>query len=95
MARTELRPLHGVVTAVSCIGANGAMARYRLTIEPWLRFLGVGRDSAVFQDMSVLDIVQSIFTDYQSSYQGAGCRRRLNIEPPCRSNIDPGRVAGF
>jgi hypothetical protein len=23
------------------------------------------------------------------------CRRRLNIDPPCRSNIDPGRVAGF
>ena len=25
----------------------------------------------------------------------ARCRRRLNIDPPCRSNIDPGRVAGF
>ena len=24
-----------------------------------------------------------------------GCQRRLNIDPPCRSNIDPGRVAGF
>ena len=23
------------------------------------------------------------------------CPRRLNIEPPCRSNIEPGRVAGF
>ena len=23
------------------------------------------------------------------------CQRRLNIEPPCRSNIDPGRVAGI
>ena len=23
------------------------------------------------------------------------CRRRLNIDPPCRSNIDPGRVADF
>jgi len=22
-----------------------------------------------------------------------GCQRRLNIDPPCRSNIDPGRVA--
>jgi hypothetical protein len=22
------------------------------------------------------------------------CQRRLNIDPPCRSNIDPGRVAG-
>ena len=23
------------------------------------------------------------------------CRRRLNIEPPCRFNIEPGRVANF
>ena len=23
------------------------------------------------------------------------CRRRLNIDPPCRLNIDPGRVAAF
>jgi len=70
--RTELRPLHGHVTSVSCIGSNGGMARYRLTIEPWLRFLGVGRDSAVFQDMSVIDIVQAIFTRYQNNYQGSG-----------------------
>ena len=25
----------------------------------------------------------------------ATCQRRLNIDPPCRSNIDPGRVAEF
>jgi signal transduction histidine kinase len=24
-----------------------------------------------------------------------GCSRRLNIDPPCRSNIDPGRVVAF
>jgi hypothetical protein len=23
------------------------------------------------------------------------CQRRLNIDPPCRSHIDPGRVAEF
>jgi putative transcriptional regulator len=23
------------------------------------------------------------------------CQRRLNIDPPCRSNIDPGRVVEF
>ena len=23
------------------------------------------------------------------------CPRRMNIDPPCRSNIDPGRVAAF
>ena len=27
--------------------------------------------------------------------QAHACQRRLNIEPPCRSTIEPGRVAGF
>jgi PAS domain-containing protein len=26
---------------------------------------------------------------------GYDCQRRLNIDPPCRSKFDPGRVAGF
>ncbi len=71
-SRDTLRPFHGHVTAAVAIGSNGGMARYRLTVQPWLAFLGAGRDSAVFQDMNVLDIVQSIFTDYQNTLQGAG-----------------------
>jgi hypothetical protein len=26
-------------------------------------------------------------------FDGRPCQRRLNIEPPCRFNIEPGRVA--
>lgn len=32
---------------------------------------------------------------YQRIADLLGCQRRLNIDPPCRSNIDPGRVAEF
>ena len=71
-SRTQLRPFHGHVTAAECVGANGGMARYRLTVQPWLAFLGAGRDSAVFQNQNVLQIIESIFTDYQSSLKGAG-----------------------
>ena len=71
-SRSVLRAFHGHVTAVACVGANGGMARYRLTIEPWLRYLGVGRDSAVFQDLSTPDIVQAVLARYQSRYQGGG-----------------------
>jgi hypothetical protein len=28
-------------------------------------------------------------------FEDNACQRRLNIDPPCRSNIDPGRVAEF
>jgi type VI secretion system secreted protein VgrG len=92
-----LRPLHGHVTRAVYLGSWGAgsggaggagrLARYRLTIEPWLRFLSVGRDSAVFQDQNVLTIVQSILADYQAggAYQGAG-----KLEPQWRIDVaDP------
>jgi type VI secretion system secreted protein VgrG len=55
------RTFHGHVTAAGLVGANGGFARYRLTIEPWTRFLALGRDSRVFQDMSVCDILDAVF----------------------------------
>ncbi|NMM37732.1 MAG: type VI secretion system tip protein VgrG [Glaciimonas sp.] len=65
-SRTALRPFHGYITHCDMIGANGGLARYKLTIEPWLAFLRYRRDSAIYQDMTVLDIVESIFKDYQA-----------------------------
>ncbi|OON62797.1 type VI secretion protein [Massilia sp. KIM] len=58
------RPFHGHVTAAELTGANGGFARYRLLIEPWTRFLGLGRDSRVFQDMTVCDILDAVFRAY-------------------------------
>jgi type VI secretion system secreted protein VgrG len=97
MSRDVLRPLHGHVTSAVCLGSLGAgsgggsgagrLTRYRLTIEPWLRFLSVGRDSAVFQDQNILTIVQTILADYQAggAYQGAG-----KLEPVWRIDVaDP------
>jgi type VI secretion system secreted protein VgrG len=56
-----LRPFHGHITSAQLIGANGGFARYALTIEPWLTFLGVGRDSRMFQDKTVFDILDAVF----------------------------------
>lgn len=58
------RPFHGHVTAAELLGANGGFARYQLTIEPWTAFLGLGRDSRVFQDRTVFDILDTVFTSY-------------------------------
>jgi hypothetical protein len=33
--------------------------------------------------------------DYYPAEDVIKCSRRLNIDPPCRLNIDPGRVATF
>ena len=59
-----LRPFHGYVTAMEMSGANGGFARYTLTLQPWTSFLSLGRDSRVFQDMSVFDILDVVFGSY-------------------------------
>ncbi|GAB3375745.1 type VI secretion system Vgr family protein [Massilia agri] len=60
------RNFHGHVTSAELNGANGGFARYRLVIEPWTRFLSLGRDSRVFQDMSVPDILDTVFRSWDS-----------------------------
>lgn len=67
-SRTQLRPWHGHVTQAALIGSDGGLARYRLVIEPWLAFLGHRRNSWVYQDRTVPQIVEEVF----AGYQGAG-----------------------
>jgi type VI secretion system secreted protein VgrG len=54
----------GLVREAQLLGADGGLARYRLVLVPWLWLLGQGRHSRVFQDKSVLDIVEAVFGDY-------------------------------
>ncbi|MDN4037686.1 type VI secretion system Vgr family protein [Massilia sp. YIM B02443] len=58
------RFFHGHVTGAEQSGANGGFARYVLTVEPWTRFLGIGRDSRIFQGMTVPDILDAVFRAY-------------------------------
>jgi type VI secretion system secreted protein VgrG len=62
------RPFHGYVTSAKCVGANGGFARYTVTIEPWCAFLKLGRDSRMFQDKTVFQILDGVF----ESLQGKG-----------------------
>ncbi|RJS91691.1 type VI secretion system Vgr family protein [Salinisphaera sp. Q1T1-3] len=63
-SRTELRPWHGHVTAFERLGSNQGAARYRLVVEPWLAFLDYRTDSFIFQDATLVEIVESVFADY-------------------------------
>jgi type VI secretion system secreted protein VgrG len=62
---SEPRPFHGHLTTVEFNGANGGMARYTLKLQPWSEFLARTRDSRVFQNMTVLDILDAVFTTWQ------------------------------
>jgi len=64
----ETRPFHGHVTSAEANGANGGLARYTLTLEPWTAFLGHNRDSRIFQDKNVFDILDAVF----GAWQGQG-----------------------
>lgn len=54
----------GLVREAACLGSDGSMTRYRLTLVPWLWVLGEGRRSRVFQEKTVLDIVEDVLADY-------------------------------
>jgi type VI secretion system VgrG family protein len=78
-----MRPFHGHITAAAFIGANGGLARYTLTLEPWTAFLGHNRDSRIFQDMAVPAILDAVF----GAWQGQG-----KLAPAWRFELqDPGR----
>ena len=54
----------GLVRAAQKLGADGGFARYRLTVVPWIWLLGRGRHNRVFQDKTVVQILESVFADY-------------------------------
>jgi type VI secretion system secreted protein VgrG len=64
LANGSTRSFHGMVIAARQLGADGSLARYRLTLAPWLHALALRRDSYVFQDKSVLEITEEVFKDY-------------------------------
>jgi type VI secretion system secreted protein VgrG len=61
------RAFHGIVTACRLLGSDGALTSYRLTLAPWLRELTLRRDSYVFQDKSVPEILEEMFRDYPAA----------------------------
>lgn len=54
----------GHVSEAAMLGSMGGLARYRLRLTPWLWRLGQVRNSRVWQDKSVIEIVESVFQSY-------------------------------
>lgn len=63
----ELRPFHGYITAAKICGSDGGLTRYELKLQPWSVFVGLGRDSRVFHDMTVIEILETLFAAYRLS----------------------------
>jgi type VI secretion system VgrG family protein len=54
----------GLVVSAQNLSTDGALTRYHLELRPWLWVLAQGRNSRVFQDLSVLQIVGQVFARY-------------------------------
>ncbi|MGD8277599.1 MAG: type VI secretion system tip protein TssI/VgrG [Gemmatimonadota bacterium] len=57
------RKIHGIVNRFVQLGISGDLAFYRADIVPWLWFLSLSRDCRIFQEMSVLEIIEKVFKD--------------------------------
>lgn len=55
----------GVVRAAEMLGGNAGMARYRLTLAPWLWLATQRRDSRIYENQPVLDIVRHVLDSYE------------------------------
>jgi len=55
----------GLVNQAALLGSNGSLARYRLRLVPWVWLLSQCRNSRVWQDKSVVDIIESVFAGYE------------------------------
>ena len=55
----------GVVRAAELLGGNAGMARYRLTLAPWLWLATQRRDSRIFESLPVLEIVRQVLDGYE------------------------------
>ncbi len=64
------RKIHGLVRRFAQMGQQEDLTFYSVELVPWLWFLTLSQDCKVFQNKSVLDIVQEVFdglgyTDYE------------------------------
>ncbi|MFT3930583.1 MAG: type VI secretion system tip protein TssI/VgrG [Spongiibacteraceae bacterium] len=93
------RVVSGVVTASQQLGSDGGFARYGLTVEPAYSALKLRRNSRVFQDKSVVDIVGIILDEHiQNNPVFAQCfrhREQLTQDYPTRSYCQQYRESDF
>ncbi|MCK9986073.1 MAG: type VI secretion system secreted protein VgrG [Azoarcus sp.] len=65
LADGHLRTWHGYCTHAAPLGSDGGLARYRLTLEPWLALLAQGRRNRVFQDLDLRGLCDALFAGYR------------------------------
>ncbi|CAB3707940.1 type VI secretion system Vgr family protein [Achromobacter piechaudii] len=75
----------GVVRAAEMLGGNAGKARYRITLAPWLWLATQRRDSRIYENQPVLEIVRHVLDSYQGyTYKVADDVERHLADLPTR-----------
>ena len=77
------RAWHGYCTNITWLGADGGMARYRLRLEPFLAFLRMRRDSYLFQEKTVQQIVTDLMAEHPQANILWNVTQALTQRPLC------------
>jgi type VI secretion system secreted protein VgrG len=64
MADGTRRRFSGLISEAAMLGSVGGLTRYRLRLAPWLWRLSQTRNSRVWQDKTVIEIVEAVFHDH-------------------------------
>jgi type VI secretion system secreted protein VgrG len=63
------RYFHGVICAMGYAGPRGQQHRYRLVLRPWLWMLTRRKDTRIFQNKTLRDILQAVFKPFGADYE--------------------------
>ncbi|MGZ3241537.1 MAG: type VI secretion system Vgr family protein, partial [Burkholderiaceae bacterium] len=78
----------GWVSQVGQLGSDGGMARYRLTMVPWLWMATQRRTSRVFQEKSVFQIIEEVLS-------GDAPRNNWRITPDAEQFLSKVRIRSY
>ncbi|RZI85640.1 MAG: type VI secretion system tip protein VgrG [Rubrivivax sp.] len=67
LADGSWRQWHACVAGAAQLGADGGLARYRLSLAAWTHWLTHRRDTRIFQDQTAQDIVSQVCQAYPNS----------------------------
>lgn len=59
--------LHGLVDELRLSEIEGQWARYHARLRPWFWFLSKSTDNRIFQNMTVVEIIEEIFGEYPAA----------------------------
>lgn len=73
LADDSERFFHGIVSRFVQLGKSEELTSYQAEVVPWLWFLSLSRDCKVFQQKSVIDIVEEVFSEYSNADYTNNC----------------------